>query len=90
MRYLIAYNNQFKYYTPGSFTNLYRIRFIDLADNPLTEQAMEKMLEDLYTNYQTVNRGGVTINLRGCGPQSELALDFVVILRSKGWSITID
>ena len=90
IRYLIAYNNQFKYYTPGSFTNLYRIRFIDLSDNPLTEQAMEKMLEDLYTNYQTVNRGSVTINLRGCGPQSELALEFVVILRSKGWSITID
>ena len=90
IRYIIAYNNQFKYYIPGSFTNLYTIRFIDLSDNPLTEQAMEKMLEDLYTNYQTVNRGSVTINLRGCGPQSELALEFVVILRSKGWSITID
>jgi len=90
LRYFTAYNNQFKYYTLGSFTNLYLIRVIDLSDNPLTEQSMEQIFEDLYTNWQSVNRGGVTINLRGCGPQSELALEFVVILRSKGWSISID
>lgn len=90
LRYFTAYNNQFKYYKPGAFTQLYTIRFIDLSDNPLTEQAMEKMLEDLYTNYQSVKRGGVTVNLRGCGVPSELGLEFVVILRSKGWSITID
>ena len=90
LRYFVAYNNKFKTYTSGAFTNLYLIRLIDLSDNPLTEQSMEQMLEDLYTNYQTVKRGGVTINLRGCGPQSELALEFVLTLRSKGWSISID
>jgi len=51
---------------------------------------MEKIFEDLVTNWENSNRGGVTVNLRGCGSQSDLALENVVLLRSKGWSITID
>tara|TARA_B100001059_G_scaffold8070_1_gene6748 strand:- start:7512 stop:10034 length:2523 start_codon:yes stop_codon:yes gene_type:complete len=90
MRFFIAYNNLFKNYKSGSFAGLTQVRLIDLSDNPLTEQAMEQMFEDLYTNWNTAKRGSVTINLRGCGPQSEAALEFVLILRNNGWSITID
>ena len=90
LRFFVAYNNKFKNYEPGAFTNLTQIRLLDLSDNPFTEQAMENMLEDLYANWQTANRGSVTVNLRGCGNQSEKALEFILILRTKGWSITID
>ena len=91
LQYLIAYNNNFRGYTSGSLTSLFAIRVIDFSDNPnLSQQAMEKILEDLVSNWENSNRGGVTINLRGCGTQSEVALDSVKFLRSKGWSVTID
>ena len=91
MQYLIAYNNNFRSYKSGSFANLLAVRIIDFSNNPnLSQQAMEKMFEDLVTNWTNSNRGGVSINLRSCGSQSELALESVLFLRSKGWSITID
>ena len=91
LQYLIAYNNNFRGYTSGSFTSLFAIRVIDFSDNKnLSQSDMEKIFEDLVTNWENSNRGGVTVNLRGCGSQSEVALDSVKFLRSKGWSITID
>jgi hypothetical protein len=91
LRYFIAYNNKFEQYEPGAFANLIQIRLIDLSDNPFTELALEKMLEDLYLNWQTINRGSVTINLRGCGViESTTTLEYIAVLRTKGWSITID
>jgi hypothetical protein len=90
LRFFIAYNNKFENYKPGAFASLTQIRIIDLSDNPLKESAMEKIFEDLYTNWNTVKRGSVTINLRGCGSQSETALEYILILRNNGWSITID
>ena len=90
LRFFIAYNNKFENYKPGAFASLTQIRIIDLSDNPLKESAMEKIFEDLYTNWNTVKRGSVTINLRSCGPQSKTALEYILILRNNGWSITID
>ena len=90
MRYFIAYNNRFEHYTTGAFASLYSIRIIDIADNPLSEQAMQQLLEDLYINWQTVNRGGVTVNLKNCGEPNEDALEYVSILQKRGWNITID
>ena len=90
LRFFIAYNNKFENYKPGAFASLTQIRIIDLSGNPLKESAMEKIFEDLYTNWNTVKRGSVTINLRSCGPQSKTALEYILILRNNGWSITID
>jgi len=91
MQYLVAYNNNFRNYKSGSFSNLTSVRLIDFSNNPnLSQQAMEKMLADLVTNWENSNRGGVSINLRSCGSQSDLALESILILRSKGWSVTID
>ena len=88
MQYLIAYNNNFRSYKSGAFVNLGSVRVIDFSNNPnLSQQAMEKMLEDLVSNWNNSSRGGVTVNLNGCGAQSELANESIVFLRSKGWSI---
>lgn len=88
--YLIMSNNQFTGYKTGAFKELYYIRYIDLSDNSLSQQAIDQLLEDLYDNWVSVNRRGVTINLRGNGPPSEIGLEFITILRSKGWNVTHD
>lgn len=88
--YLIMYNNQFTAYESGSFKDLRTIRYIDLSDNNLTQQALEQIFDDLYENWKSSNRGGVTVNVRGNGAPSAVTLDVIDILKSKGWSITHD
>ena len=88
--YLILFNNQFTNYKSGALKENYRIRYIDLSNNNLTQQAMEQLIDDLYENWVAVNRGRVTVNLRGNGSPSEDTLDQIAVLRSKGWNITHD
>jgi Leucine-rich repeat (LRR) protein len=88
--YLILFNNQFTNYKSGALSQNYRLRYLDISGNNLTQQAVNKLIEDLYTNYTTVNRGGVTINLRGNALPSGDALDTIDILRSKGWTIVFE
>jgi Leucine-rich repeat (LRR) protein len=90
MYYLILFNNQFTSYKSGSFSSLYRLRYLDLSSNLLSQQAINSIISDLYTNYNSINRGGVTINLRGNAVPSGTSLDYIDILRSKGWSIALD
>jgi hypothetical protein len=88
---LILFNNQFTNYTSGSFSQLYRIRYLDLSNNQLTQQAVNSIISDLYDNYTTVNRSSVTINLRGNSlPSGQDILDKVDFLRSKGWSLVYE
>ena len=88
--YLILFNNQFTNYKTGALKENYRIRYIDLSNNNLTQQAMEQIIDDLYENWVAANRGRVTVNLRGNGAPSESTLDQIAVLRSKGWNITHD
>jgi hypothetical protein len=91
MDYLILYNNQFTGYTPGSFSTLYYLRYLDLSRNNLTQQTINQIISDLLTNYNSVKRGGVTINLRlNSPPSGQETLDAIQFLRSKRWSITHD
>jgi Leucine-rich repeat (LRR) protein len=90
MYYLILFNNQLTSYKSGSFSSLYRLRYLDLANNLLSQQAINSIISDLYINYTSINRGGVTINLRGNASPSGTSLDYIDILRSKGWSIALD
>jgi len=91
MYYLILYNNQFTGYTSGSLTSLSYLRYMDLSGNSLTQQAINQIINDLYTNYNSVKRGGVTINLRSnTAPSGQSVIDKITILRSKGWTITHD
>ena len=86
--YLILFNNKFTTYTQGSFSTLYAINYIDISGNNLTQQAVDDILADLLTNYNAVNRGRVTVNLRGNAIPSETGQEDLEILRSKGWSVT--
>ena len=88
MYYLVMYNNNFSSYKTGSFETLYNLRYLDVSNNSLSSQAIDQIIEDLYTNYVAVPRGRVSINIRGNQLPGEDALDKIVILQSKGWSIT--
>ncbi len=85
--YLILFNNQFTSYEPGAFSKIYRINYIDISSNNLSQQSVNLIINDLFENYNTVNRGGVTVNLRGNALPSGDALDKIEFLISKGWSI---
>lgn len=87
--FLILYGNKFTNYTVGSLTTNYRLRYLDLSSNLLTQQAVNAIINDLFINYTSVNRGGVTVNLRGNASPGVDALDQVSVLRSKGWSIAL-
>ena len=86
--YLILFNNLLTDYKTGALATNYRLNYLDLSRNLLTGQAVNQIIADLLLNYNTVNRGGVTVNLRGGNAlPSGVALDSIDILRSKGWSI---
>ena len=84
---LILFNNKFTKYSPLSFSTLSRIRLIDLSNNLLTQQAINSIIDDLFINYNAVKRGGVVVNLRGNTQPSATALEKIVFLNSKGWTI---
>ena len=89
--YLILFNNLLTDYKTGALATNYKLRYLDLSGNLLTGQAVNQIIADLLTNYNTVNRGGVTVNLRGGNAlPTGVALDSIDILRSKGWSIVFN
>ena len=98
LQYLALFRNKFNAYTVGSFKELYSIRYIDVSNNNLPQSAINKIVDDLYENWTSYKRGGVSINLRnntGVGASikslpSNPQLDKIYEMRSGGWSITID
>jgi len=84
---LLLFNNRFTDYAPGSFLKIYRINYLDLSGNFLTQQAINSIVDDLFINYTTINRGGVTINLRGNATPGIESIDKIQFLRSRGWTI---
>jgi len=98
MQYLALFTNKFNGYTVGSFKELYNIRYIDVSNNNLPQSAINKIIDDLYDNWTSYKRGGVSINLRnntaiGASIKtlpSDPQLDKIYELRAGGWSITID
>tara|TARA_B100001113_G_scaffold271557_1_gene226326 strand:- start:19 stop:831 length:813 start_codon:yes stop_codon:yes gene_type:complete len=98
LQYLALFRNKFNAYTVGSFKELYNIRYIDVSNNNLPQSAINKIVDDLYENWTSYNRGGVSINLRnntaiGASIKtlpSNPQLDKIYEMRAGGWSITID
>ena len=98
MQYLALFRNQFSAYAPGSFSQLWYIRYIDVSNNKLPQSSINKIVDDLYDNWTNYKRGGVSINLRNntaIGASIKTLpgiaqLDKIYEMRAGGWSITID
>ena len=93
MYYLIMYNNAFTSYDTGAFASLYQLKYLDISNNNLSAQALEQIVNDLYSNYSTTPRGGVTVNLKNSmqtgASLPETALETIILLRAKGWTIIL-
>ena len=93
MYYLIMYNNAFTSYKTGAFSSLYQLKYLDISNNSLSAQALEQMVDDLYTNYTTTPRGGVTVNLKNAmqtgASLPETSLETIVLLRAQGWTVIL-
>ena len=98
MQYLALFRNKFSAYAPGSFSQLWYIRYIDVSNNQLPQSSINKIVDDLYDNWTNYKRGGVSINLRNntaigatikTVPSND-QLDKIYEMRAGGWSITID
>ena len=94
LRSLTLRNNQITSYKVGAFAKLYRINFIDLKFNNLTQTDLDNILVDLLDNWTSINRGGVSINLKNqtnsggsLAFPSEIGYAAARTLASKGWSI---
>ena len=95
LRSLTLRNNQLTSYKVGAFAKLYRMNFIDLKFNNLTQTDLDNILVDLVDNWTSINRGGVSINLKNqTNPDGTLVFPSVAVgypaartLASKGWSI---
>ena len=57
-------NNQFSSYKVGSFAKLYKVNYINLKFNNLTQTDLDNILIDLHANWESIKRGGVSINLK--------------------------
>tara|TARA_A100001391_G_scaffold57584_1_gene35295 strand:- start:53 stop:2626 length:2574 start_codon:yes stop_codon:yes gene_type:complete len=87
-------NNQFTSYKAGSLTKNYKLNFLDLKFNNLTQTDLNNILIDLHTNWESVKRGGVSINLKNQTNSSgvimfpsEVGYAKARILAANGWSI---
>ena len=93
MYYLIMYNNSFTSYKTGAFESLYQLKYLDISNNSLSSQALEQIVDDLYSNYTTTPRGGVTINLKNAmqtgASLPETALETIILLRAQGWTVIL-
>ena len=87
------YNNAFTSYDTGSFESLYQLKYLDISNNELSSQALEQIIEDLYSNYTTTPRGNVTVNIRNAmvsgATLPEETLELIILLRAKGWTVIL-
>ena len=96
IRYIILFNNNLTGYVGGALTGVLRMNYLDLSNNDFVQSALNQLIDDLYTNYQTSPRGGVTINLKNIRNNgvlvipSEEQLDKVDQLRNAGWNFKLD
>ena len=93
MYYLIMYNNSFTSYKTGAFESLYQLKYLDISNNELSSQALEQIIEDLYSNYTTTPRGGVTVNVKNAmvsgATLPDPTLEKIVLLRAKSWTVIL-
>lgn len=94
LKTLTLHRNNFTGYKDGAFKKLYRIKYLDLSFNNLSQSALNNILLDLLENWQSVKRGGVTINLKSQNGNViptpfGAGMDAARILSNNGWDIGI-
>ena len=95
-------NNEFTSYKVGAFAKIYRVNFIDVKFNHLSQTDLDNILIDLHKNWNTIKRSGVSINIKNQtvndpnasnnGAQifpTEAGFSKARILVANGWSIGI-
>ena len=96
MRSLTLNNNKLTGYSIGAFVSIYKINYIDLSFNFLSSTSLDNILVDLLENWNSIKRGGVTINLKNQRTEdnpdvrfrpSEIGYAAARQLVSNGWSI---
>ena len=87
------YNNSFTSYKTGAFESLYQLKYLDISNNELSSQALEQIIEDLYSNYTTTPRGNVTVNIKNAmvsgADLPDPTLEKIVLLRAKTWTVIL-
>ena len=85
---------KFYSYKIGAVAKNYKLNYLDLSFNNLTSTALDNILVDLLANWTSINRGGVSINLKNQTNSSGTlmfpsAVGYAAArtLVSKGWSI---
>ena len=89
----INFNNcAFINYTPGSLATSTRLKTLDLSNNFFTRDDIDDILQDLKTNYQAAQRGGVTVNLKGNAAPSNTTIQIptITISQVESQSITVN
>lgn len=87
LQFINLASNLFTNYFSGSFSKLLQIKSIDISNNSqLSQQAVNSFIDDLLINYNSVNRTGVSVNLKNTSLPSSSAIDIINFLRSRGWT----
>jgi len=68
LRYLMLYSNNWTSYKEGSFKELYYLKWLDITNTNLSQASYNQIIDDLYDNWETVKRSGVTINSKRIRP----------------------
>jgi len=96
LRSLVLNNNKFYSYKIGAVAKNYKLNYLDLSFNNLSSTALDNILVDLLANWNSINRGRVTINLKNQTSitnnnitifPSETGYAAARVLVNKGWSI---
>ena len=90
---LYLYNNQLTDYENGYLSNNTSLRFLYLQNNSFSQTSINKIIEDLYTNYTNFSRSGVIVNLTNNaapGGNEEVLEKLDFLRKIARWSISTD
>ena len=90
---IYLYNNQLNDYNNGSLSTNTRLRVLYLQNNNLSQSSINKIIEDLFTNFENFERSGVIVNLTNNtapGGNDEVLEKLDYLRREAKWSISTD
>ena len=90
---IYLYNNQLNDYNNGSLNTNTNLRVLYLQNNNLSQSSINKIIEDLFTNFENFERSGVIVNLTNNtapGGNDEVLEKLDYLRREAKWSISTD